>query len=57
VLGLLMAGVMLALELEGCTCISLGAQTPLDDIVQAAQAHRADIVGLRFRPAPRPPRP
>lgn len=52
-----MAGVMLALELEGCTCISLGAQTPLDDIVQAAQAHRADIVGLRFRPAPRPPRP
>lgn len=49
VLGLLMAEVMLALE--GCTCISLGAQTPLADIVQASAAHRIDIVGLSFSPA------
>ena len=45
-LGLLMLEVLLALE--GCTCISLGTQTPLSDIVQAAQAHRADVVALSF---------
>ena len=45
-LGLLMVEALLALE--GCTCISLGTQTPLSDIVQAAQAHRADVVALSF---------
>jgi len=48
-LGLLMAETMLALE--GCDCISLGAQTPVAEIVQATQAHRAQIVGLSFSPA------
>lgn len=45
-LGLLMVEVMLTLE--GCTCVSLGTQTPLGDIVQAAQAHRADVVALSY---------
>lgn len=45
-LGLLMVEALLALE--GCTCISLGTQTPLSDIAQAAQAHRADVVALSF---------
>jgi methanogenic corrinoid protein MtbC1 len=45
-LGLLMAEAVLTLE--GCTCISLGTQTPTGDIVQAAQAHRADVVALSF---------
>lgn len=47
-LGLLMAETMLVLE--GCECISLGTQTPLPDIVQAAQANRVQIVGLSFSP-------
>ena len=45
-LGLLMLEALLTLE--GCTCISLGPQTPLGDTVQAAQAHRADVVALSF---------
>jgi MerR family transcriptional regulator, light-induced transcriptional regulator len=45
-LGLLMAEAMLALE--GCSCVSLGVQTPLWDIVLASAAHRADIVALSF---------
>ena len=45
-LGLLMLEALLTLE--GCVCISLGTQTPLSDIVQAAQAHRADVVALSF---------
>lgn len=45
-LGLLMLEALLTLE--GCTCISLGTQTPLSDIVQAAQAHRANAVALSF---------
>lgn len=45
-LGLLMAESILALE--GCRCISLGTQTPLRDIVQAAAAHKADVVALSF---------
>lgn len=49
VLGLLMAETILVLE--GCDCVSLGAQTPLAEIAQAAQAHRAQIVGLSFTPA------
>jgi len=49
VLGLLMAEALLALD--GATCISLGTQTPLFDIRQAAEAHRADVVALSFSSA------
>jgi methylmalonyl-CoA mutase cobalamin-binding subunit/DNA-binding transcriptional MerR regulator len=45
-LGLLMAEAMLVLE--GCECISLGVQTPVLEIAQAAQANRAQVVGLSF---------
>lgn len=45
-LGLLMAEAIFALE--GCRCTSLGTQTPLWDIVLAAQAYRSDIVALGF---------
>jgi len=45
-LGLLMVEALLVLE--GCQCLSVGVQTPLDDIVLAARAHRADIVGLSY---------
>lgn len=45
-LGLLMVEALLTLE--GCTCVSLGTQTPLTDIVEAAQAHRIDVVALSF---------
>lgn len=48
-LGLLMAESMFALE--GATCISLGTQTPIFDIVLAAQSHRADVVALSFSAA------
>jgi DNA-binding transcriptional MerR regulator/methylmalonyl-CoA mutase cobalamin-binding subunit len=48
-LGLLMAEAMLALE--GATCVSLGTQTPIFDIVMAADSHRADIVGISFSAA------
>lgn len=49
VLGLLMTEALLTLE--GAACISLGTQTPLADIRQAALAHRADIVALSFSAA------
>ena len=45
-LGLLMVEGLLALE--GATCISLGTQTPVFDVRQAAEAHCADIVALSF---------
>jgi DNA-binding transcriptional MerR regulator/methylmalonyl-CoA mutase cobalamin-binding subunit len=45
-LGLLMAEALFALE--GAHCVSLGVQTPLADIVQAARVQRADIVALSF---------
>ena len=45
-LGLLMAETLF--RLEGCACVSLGVQTPLLDIVRAAQAHQAQIVALGF---------
>ncbi len=45
-LGLLMVEALLALE--GCTCVSLGTQTPLADIAEAARAHRTDVVALSF---------
>lgn len=43
-LGLLMAQVMLSLA--GCHCTSLGTQTPLRDMVQAAAAQRANVLAL-----------
>lgn len=48
-LGLLMAEA--CLSIEGAQCISLGVETPAWDIVQAARAHRVDIVGLSFSQA------
>ncbi|MDH4478245.1 MAG: MerR family transcriptional regulator [Rhodoferax sp.] len=45
-LGLLMAEAVLALD--GADCLSLGVQTPLWDVVLAAQAYRADVVALGF---------
>jgi MerR family transcriptional regulator, light-induced transcriptional regulator len=45
-LGLLMAEAVLALE--GCRCVSLGVQTPVWDVVLAADACRSDIVALSF---------
>ena len=45
-LGLLMVETLLAAE--RIPCISLGTQTPPQDIVSAAAAHRADIVALSF---------
>jgi len=45
-MGLLMAESMMALQ--GARCISLGTQTPLRDIVQAAQAHHVNAVALSF---------
>ena len=45
-LGLLMAEALLALE--GCVCVSLGTQTPILEIAQAARAQKADIVALSF---------
>lgn len=45
-LGLLMVEVLLTLQ--GCRCVSLGTQTPLREIAQAAIAHSADVVALSF---------
>ena len=45
-LGLLMVESLLTLE--GCSCISLGTQTPVGDIVQATAAYGADVVALSF---------
>lgn len=43
-LGLLMAEAMCALE--GAWCVNLGPQTPVDEIVAAAQWHHTQVVGL-----------
>jgi MerR family transcriptional regulator, light-induced transcriptional regulator len=43
-IGLLMAEA--CLSVEGAQCLSLGVETPAWDVVQAARAYRADIVGL-----------
>ena len=48
-LGLLMVEALLVPE--GVQCISLGLQTPLDDIRRAALAHKVDIVALSFSTA------
>jgi methylmalonyl-CoA mutase cobalamin-binding subunit len=45
-LGLAMAKVMLALE--GCACTSLGPRVPVPQLVIAAGAFHADVVGLSF---------
>ena len=45
-LGLLMVESLLTLQ--GCRCVSLGTQTPVRDIAQAAIAHEADVVALSF---------
>ncbi|HQS59337.1 MAG TPA: MerR family transcriptional regulator [Gallionellaceae bacterium] len=51
-LGLLMAEAIFVLE--GANCISLGVQTPIMEIVNAANAQRADIVALSFSQAMNP---
>jgi methanogenic corrinoid protein MtbC1 len=45
-LGLLM--VECVLVEQGCTCLSLGTQTPVLDIAFGAVAHRVDVVALSF---------
>jgi DNA-binding transcriptional MerR regulator len=48
-LGLLMAEALLVLD--GATCLSLGTQTPLNDIRMAAETQSADVVALSFSSA------
>ncbi|MET0518780.1 MAG: MerR family transcriptional regulator [Burkholderiaceae bacterium] len=45
-LGLLMVEALMTLE--GCQCLSLGVQTPVEELPRAAAAQRADIVALSF---------
>jgi MerR family transcriptional regulator, light-induced transcriptional regulator len=45
-LGLLMVESLLTLH--GCRCVSLGTQTPVRDIAQAAAAYGAEVVALSF---------
>ena len=51
-MGLLMVEALLALE--GCRCFSLGVQTPVWEIVLAAQAQDIDLVVLSFSPVMNP---
>lgn len=51
-LGLLMAEALCVAE--GAHCISLGVQTPLQDIVEASRTQRADIIALSFSSAMNP---
>lgn len=51
-LGLLMAQGLLALD--GVPCVSLGVETPVWDIAQAAAAFRSDVVALSFTGAMNP---
>ena len=48
-LGLLMADALLTPE--GAQCISLGTQTPFEDIRRAAAAHKVNVVALSFSSA------
>ena len=48
-LGLLMVEAVLVPE--GAQCISLGTQTPIDDIHRAALAHKVNVVALSFSEA------
>lgn len=45
-LGMLMVSALFALE--GAYCVSLGPQTPLEDVASAVVAHRVDVVVLSF---------
>jgi DNA-binding transcriptional MerR regulator/methylmalonyl-CoA mutase cobalamin-binding subunit len=45
-LGLLMVESLLAVD--ACQCLSLGVQTPADELPRAAAAHGSDIVALSF---------
>jgi methanogenic corrinoid protein MtbC1 len=45
-LGMLMLACVLSVQ--GAYCISLGTQTPVQNIVEAAHAHQVNIVGLSF---------
>jgi DNA-binding transcriptional MerR regulator/methylmalonyl-CoA mutase cobalamin-binding subunit len=51
-IGLLMAEALFVAE--GAHCISLGVQTPLLDIIEAAHSQQADIVALSFSSAMNP---
>lgn len=48
-LGLMMAEA--TLSLYGASCVNLGVQTPTQEIVSAAEAHRSDIIVLSFSEA------
>jgi methanogenic corrinoid protein MtbC1 len=48
-LGILMVAALFSLH--GAHCISLGTQTPVQTVAEAAQAHQADIVVLSFSSA------
>jgi methylmalonyl-CoA mutase cobalamin-binding subunit/DNA-binding transcriptional MerR regulator len=48
-LGLMMAEA--TLSLHGTSCVNLGVQTPTQEIVSAAAAHRSDIIVLSFSEA------
>ncbi len=48
-LGILMVQALLGGK--GANCISLGTQTPIEDIVAAAKGHQADVVALSFSAA------
>lgn len=48
-LGLLMVAGVFALG--GAHCISLGSQTPVQEVANGARAHRVDVVVLSFSPA------
>ena len=48
-MGVLVAEALLALD--GAHCVSLGTQTPIVEIAQAAQAYRADVVALSISAA------
>ncbi|MFN3514940.1 MAG: MerR family transcriptional regulator [Phenylobacterium sp.] len=45
-LGLLMVEALLSVR--GCACVSLGVETPLEEVALAAPAHGVDIVALSF---------
>ncbi|BDI04168.1 MerR family transcriptional regulator [Sphaerotilus microaerophilus] len=51
-LGLLMADALFGVE--GCCCLNLGRQTPMRELLLAAQAHRAQVVALSFSSANNP---
>ena len=52
ILGLLMAEATLCMN--GADCVTLGAQTPIQDLVSATRAHCSDIVVLSFSSAANP---